>query len=160
MLAIAGVDLSLSCSWEREGKGIADECSACGAAFPASAKVKKCSSCGTPRGPKVVQQFDVELSARSGAAEDLAGLALSLSAGRFLHGERGSSWSSVFVDEATAHLDKAHRRAFAQHLPALLAATGVEQAFVISHSPESVASLPGRIVVTRGADGRSRVSVR
>jgi DNA repair exonuclease SbcCD ATPase subunit len=159
MLAIAGVDLSLECTWEREGKGVADECGACGAAYPASTKVKKCAGCGAPRGPKVVQQFDVELSARSGAAEDLAGLSLSLAAGRFLREERGSSWSSVFLDEVGAHLDRTHRRALNGHLLALLAATGVKQAFVISHSPDSVASLPGGISIQRGADGWSKVSV-
>jgi DNA repair exonuclease SbcCD ATPase subunit len=65
----------------------------------------------------------------------------------------------VCFDEPTAQMDRAHRRAFAAHVPALLAAAQVEQALVISHDPQSVASLPGQIVVT--SDGRwSRVEVR
>lgn len=156
MLADAGVELTLDVSWEREGKGVADECRSCGAAFPASTKVKTCA-CGEARGPKMVQRLDVELSARSGAAEDLAGLALSLSAGAWLRGDRGSPWSVVCADEPWAQLDKAHRRAASAHVPALLTAAHVEQAFIISHDPMSVASLPGRIVITN--DGKwSRVT--
>lgn len=158
MLASAGVELSMAVEWERDGKGLADDCSSCGAAFPSSAKVKKCASCGEARGGKRVQRLDVELSSRSGAAEDLAGLALSLSAGAWLRGDRGSPWSAVFLDEPWSQLDKAHRRIASQHVPALLAASHVRQAFVISHDPASVASLPGRIAVT--SDGTwSRVSV-
>jgi DNA repair exonuclease SbcCD ATPase subunit len=159
MLGAVGAELSLEVLWERDGKGLADECDACGAAFPSSAKVKRCAACGAERGPKRIQRLDVELSNRSGAAEDLAGLALSLSAGQFLRADRGSPWSLVCFDEPTAQMDRAHRRAFAAHVPALLAAAQVEQALVISHDPQSVASLPGQIVVT--SDGRwSRVEVR
>lgn len=152
MLASAGVELSLECSWERPGKGAADDCHVCGSAYPASVKVKTCAGCGAERRGKTVQQFDVELSARSGAAEDLAGLALSLSAGRFLRNDRGSPWSTVFLDEVGAALDKSHRRALSAHLPALLASAHVEQAFVVSHDSASLASLPGRIAIT--SDGQ------
>jgi DNA repair exonuclease SbcCD ATPase subunit len=157
MLASAGVELTLDVTWESEGKGVADECRKCGCAFPASTKTKKCV-CGEPRGPKMVQRLDVELSARSGAAEDLAGLALSLSAGAWLRGDRASSWGVVMMDEPAAQLDRAHRRAFAAHIPSLLTSAHVQQAFIISHDPASVASLPGQICIV--SDGTwSRVTV-
>ena len=152
MLSAIGADLSLDIVWERECKGLADDCDVCGAAYPSSAKVKRCGSCGAERGPKRVQRLDVDLSARSGAAEDLAGLALSLAAGQHLRIDRGSPWSLVLLDEPTAQLDKSHRRAFAQHVPALLAAAHVQQALVVSHDPASVASLPGAIEIR--SDGR------
>jgi DNA repair exonuclease SbcCD ATPase subunit len=158
MLRDAGVELSLEMSWEREGKGLADDCLGCGSAFPVSARAKVCGHCGAARGAKRIQRLDVELSARSGAAEDLAGLALSLSAGAWLRGERGSPWSATFLDEPGAQLDRRHRRAMSQHLPRILAAASIEQSFVISHSPDSVASLPGRIEVRRAGDW-STVSV-
>jgi DNA repair exonuclease SbcCD ATPase subunit len=157
ILADAGIELQVDLTWEREGKDPADECD-CGELFPQSRKVKACSRCGAPRGMKRIRRLDVELSARSGAAEDLAGLALSLSASAWLRGARGSEWSSVLLDECTAQLDKAHRRAFAQHLPRILKAARIDQALVVSHDPSSVASLTGRIVIR--SDGKwARVEV-
>jgi DNA repair exonuclease SbcCD ATPase subunit len=158
ILAQAGVDLTLGVSWERATKDPAEQCDACGAAFPRSARVKACESCQEPRGVKRTRRLDVELSARSGAAEDLAGLALSLAAGTWLRGERGSAFGVALLDEVGSQLDKSHRRMMAQHLPRMLSAARVDQAFVVSHSPESVASLPGRIVVR--SDGKwARVEV-
>ena len=159
MLAGAGVELSFEATWEREGKDPADDCDACGLAFPATRKAKKCAGCGEPRGPKRVQRFDVALSDVSGGAEDLVGFTLALAAGRWLRGERGSPWSVLLADEPWAQLDKSHRRTVCAYVPGLLAAAQVRQAFVISHDAPSVSSLPGRIEITR--DGRwSTVSVR
>ena len=158
ILAEAGVELSLAIQWEREGRDPADACEACGAAFPRSAKVKACESCQEPRGLKRVRRLDVELSARSGAAEDLAGLALSLSAGSWLRGERGSSFGLLLGDELSAQLDKSHRRMMSAHLPRMLRAARVEQALLVSHDVSSVASCEGRIAIT--SDGTwARVSV-
>jgi DNA repair exonuclease SbcCD ATPase subunit len=157
ILADAGIELQVDLTWEREGKDPADECD-CGELFPQSRKAKACGRCGAPRGMKRIRRLDVELSARSGAAEDLAGLALSLSASAWLRGARGSEWSSVLLDEPAAQLDRAHRKAFAQHLPRILKAARIDQALVVSHDPSSVASLTGRIVIR--SDGKwARVEV-
>lgn len=157
ILSSAGVELSLGVSWERATKDPAETCDACGAALPRSARVKECG-CGEARGQKRVRRLDVDLSARSGAAEDLAGLALSLAAGTWLRGERGSGFGLALLDEVGSQLDRSHRRMMAQHLPRMLGAARVEQALVVSHSPESVLSLPGRIVVR--SDGKwARVEV-
>jgi DNA repair exonuclease SbcCD ATPase subunit len=158
ILRDAGIELSVECSWERESKDPADVCYACGAAYPASARLKKCGECGEARGRKRIAKLEVELSDESGAALDLAGFATSLSAGAWLRGERGSPWGVLFADEPWAQLDRAHRRSASAYVPSLLAAARVEQAFMISHDPVSVSSLPGRIEIVR--DGRwSRVSV-
>ena len=149
VLAEADVSLSFSVSWEREGRDPADACEACGAAFPKSARVKACETCGEPRGLKKIRRMDYEFSDRSGAAEDFVGLAMSLSAGSWLRGERGSSFGMALLDEPCAQMDRCHRRLMSAHLPRMLAAARIEQALVVSHDPSSVASLPGRIVIRR-----------
>ena len=116
VLREAGVELSLEVSWERASREPADTCEACGAAFPRSARIKACESCREPRGTRKIRRLDVELSARSGAAEDLAGLALSLAAGSWLRGERGSAFGVLLGDELSAQLDVSHRRAMSARL--------------------------------------------
>jgi DNA repair exonuclease SbcCD ATPase subunit len=151
-LAQAGIELGVDCTWERDTDKAAEACDACGAAFPASTRVKKCDVCGADRGKKRIQKFEVDLTSRSGAAEDLAGFVLWLAAGAWLRGDRGSTWAVFLADEPWAQLDRAHRRAASAYVPALLAAARIEQAMIISHDPVSVSSLPGRIEIV--SDGR------
>jgi DNA repair exonuclease SbcCD ATPase subunit len=158
-LAACGVDLTVSLIWEREGKGIADECPKCGRAFSASAKEKACVECGEPRGKNRVQRLEVGLSRVSGAAKDLGGLAVALGASRWLREGRGFQWGTCMLDEVTSALDKKNRRAVGQHLRQMVEAAGFRQALVVSHSPDAVSALPGRIVVTGDAK-RSWVEVR
>ncbi len=155
LLARSGVALTVRFSWERETNGLASTCDACGSAFPSSARVKECGRCGSARGPKIDERLDVELSDRSGAAEDLAGLALSLAASLRLRRERGSDWGVICLDEPFGALDAVHRRALARGLIQMLTGRW-EQAFVVAHDEATLAVMPGRIVVTAGDDG-SRV---
>lgn len=156
-LADLGVDLGVELRWEREGKDPARCCEFCGLAFPPSARVKACP-CGAARGFQKVQRVEVRMTARSGGAEDLAGLVLQLAAGRWLLSERGAGWDVAWLDEAISALDPAHRRMVAQHLPRMLRRAGLSQAFVVSHDPRSAAALPARIVVR--SDGQwSRAEV-
>jgi DNA repair exonuclease SbcCD ATPase subunit len=159
MLADAGVGLSVSVRWSREGSGLATSCDACGLAFPTSAKVKACTRCNAARGPNLVNKLEIELSNRSGAAEDLAGGAVQLAASAWLREDRSSAWSVALIDEPFGALDRFHRRAFATHLAGFLSRRyAIEQAFVISHSPDTVEMLPGRIeVVSDGKWARARV---
>jgi DNA repair exonuclease SbcCD ATPase subunit len=149
LLAECGVDLTVGLSWAREGQGLAKHCEQCGVPFPASAKAKACGSCGAERGPHLVQRLEVELSDRSGAAEDLAGIALQLAASSWLRASRGSAWGTLLLDEPVAQFDRAHRKRFSQHLGKMLAHAGVEQALVVAHDAAVLESLPGRILVTR-----------
>ena len=149
ILTTSGIDLAFDVHWERETKDLAESCESCGRAFPRSAKVKACEGCGAPRGSKKIRRLDYELSDRSGAAEDLVGLAMAFSAGAWLRGERGSSFGVLLGDELSAQLDRAHRRVMSQHLPAMLKAARIEQSMIVSHSPDAVASLPGRIRISR-----------
>lgn len=152
ILREAAIDLTLKVQWGREGVGLAAWCSECGAPFPASAKVKACERCKAERGPKVVERLDVELSDRSGAAEDLAGAALQLSAAAWLRRERGVSWSVAFIDEPFGALDEAHRRSFGAHLVAMLrGSAGFEQAFIVAHHHDVLDGLPARLLVRAGA---------
>lgn len=155
LLARAGVALSVRFSWERETQGLAAQCEACGSAFPASARVKECGRCGAARGPKIDERLDVELSDRSGAAEDLAGLAISLAASARLRRERGSSWGLLCLDEPFGALDRTHRRALSRGLIGMVSGQW-EQTLIIAHDEGTLDAMPGRIVVTAG-DGGSRV---
>jgi hypothetical protein len=149
ILATSGVELKFGVTWERETKDPAESCESCGRAFPRSARVKACEGCGEPRGLKKIRRLDYDFSDRSGAAEDFVGMAMAFSAGSWLRGERGSPFGILLADELSAQMDKAHRRVMSQHLPAMLKAARIEQSFVVSHSSDAVASLPGKIRIRR-----------
>lgn len=159
MLVAANIPIEVAVRWARDGSGLAATCDACGAAYPTSAKVKACARCGAQRGPNIVNKLEIELSNRSGAADDLAGAAIQLAASAWLREDRGSAWSVAMLDEPFSSLDKSLRKSFASHLTAFLSQRySVEQAFVISHTPDTVEQLPGRIeVVGDGAWSSARV---
>jgi DNA repair exonuclease SbcCD ATPase subunit len=155
LLARSGIDLSLQFQWDREIGGLATTCDVCGAPFPASTRIRECAKCQAPRGPKVDERLDVVMSDRSGAAEDLAGLAISLAASSRLRAERGSSWGVVCLDEPFGALDRSHRRSLAKGLVSMLVGQW-EQALVIAHDDATMDAMPGRIVIVGGPNG-SRV---
>lgn len=150
LLRDAGIDLSVEMRWAREAaSGLATTCDACGAPFPASQRAKKCERCGAERPPKLIERLDVELSDRSGAAEDLAGAALQLAAAAWLRRERDVRWSVALIDEPFGALDEANRRQFAAHLVQMLRGRfGFEQAFIVAHSPDVLDAMPRQIRVT------------
>lgn len=157
-IATCGLDLEVELRWSREAGGLAKACEACGRPFPASQKVKACESCGAQRGPHLVHKLDLLLSAQGGAYEDLAGYAIQLAAGKWLRDDRGSPLAIAVLDEPNASFDVAIRRMFTTRLPSMLFASGVRQAFVISHSADVLASLPGRIeIVSDGRFAQARV---
>lgn len=146
-LARAGIDLRIEWLWGRETNKLATRCGQCGAEFPASARVKQCQACQAVRGMRVEPKMHVRYSSRSGAAEDLAGVAITLSASRWVRERRGSDWGTIVLDEVFTSLDASHRRALSGHLNQLVS-DGFEQAFVVAHSREVLESLPGRIEIT------------
>ena len=149
--------LSFELSWSRPGSGLEKTCGECGESYPRGERAKACGRCGVARQPARVERLDVVLSQQSGALEDLVGVFLSLSSAKWLAQDRGSAFESVFLDECTSHLDKAHRSSFARKLPAILSGMGALQGFVVSHDAATTAALPARIVVE--GDGR-RSTVR
>jgi len=153
ILSRCGVDLDVKVEWCREGQEPADVCSACGTPFPASRKIKTCG-CGAPRGKKIVEEPRIVLSDRSGAAEDLGGFALQLSAFGWMRALRSSSWAAAYIDEPFGALDEANRRGVAAHVSAMLGSEhGVRQAFVVTHDREIAAGLPAAISITGGEHG-------
>ena len=151
VLRETGINLGIKVQWGREGVGLATWCPECGCPYPASAKVKRCERCKAERGPKVVDRLDVELSDRSGAAEDLAGAALQLAAASWLRRTRDVGWSVALIDEPFGALDESNRKAFAAHLMTMLRGRhGFEQAFVVAHHADVLDGLPARIVVEAG----------
>jgi DNA repair exonuclease SbcCD ATPase subunit len=115
-----------------------------------------CTRCQAARGPNLINKLDFVLSDRSGAAEDLAGAALQLSASAWLRAEKGSLWETAIIDEAFGQLDGANRRALGRHLAALLAGRyGFSQALVVAHSSDVLEALPGRIEIEGGPRGSS-----
>lgn len=152
MLQESGIDLSVDIQWSHEGSDLARACT-CGHPFPKSAREKTCERCGEPRGLNIIHRLDVLLSEQSGAAEDLAGASMQLSASAWLRNERGVRWSVAMIDEPFSQLDAANRRAFSTHLAAMLKGRyGFEQAFVISHSSDVNHTFPARIEIC--SDGK------
>jgi DNA repair exonuclease SbcCD ATPase subunit len=159
LLSGAGIDLECALEWQREGKGPAGECVACGWAFPSSTRVKACEKCGVPRGPKIITALEVVRSKVSGAADDLTGIAISLAAASWLRAERGAQWQVAMLDEPLSQADKANRRAIGAHLVSMLRGAGIVQAFFVSHDEASMAALPGKIaVVSDGEHARLEVA--
>lgn len=155
----SGVDLSVAVRWGRESSSqLAPTCDECGR-VGITGSAKNCPACGKPRRPKVQEKLDVDLSDRSGAAEDLAGLELQLAASAWLRERRGARLSVTFVDEPFGALDPAHARGLSAQLAGILSGGGSRQAFVIAHSPSAMDALPGRIRVTGHRDGSSKVEV-
>jgi DNA repair exonuclease SbcCD ATPase subunit len=148
MMADAGLPLGVRVSWSREGSGVAATCAECGDAFPRSEKVKACARCGAARGPNLVHKLEVEPTAQSGGARDLAGIFLQLAAAAWLVRERGARWATAMLDEPLAALDRAIRRQLSAHFPEVLRRVGCAQALVIGHDRGALDALPGRIQVT------------
>jgi DNA repair exonuclease SbcCD ATPase subunit len=150
----SGIDLSIGVRWSREGSSPARACDVCGSPFPASAKVKVCMRCQAARGLQQVNKLEFIMSDKSGAAEDLAGINVTLAASVWLRRERGSTWETVMLDEPYGQLDVHNRKAMGRHLAALLAGRyGFTQAFVVAHSPDVLEALPGRLEVVRRGKG-------
>jgi DNA repair exonuclease SbcCD ATPase subunit len=156
-LAGAGVELEVKVRWEHEGKDPARQCGTCGSTFPPSAKIKECARCGAPRGRQVVQRLEFARSRQSGGVDDLAGVAIQMSASAWLRGTRGAAWATLVMDEPTAQLDAAHRRALARMV---LGERAFEQLLVVSHHRGTLDSLPARIIVTGGPGGSRAAVVR
>lgn len=158
-MAKLDVDLRVQVLWDKEGKKLADACDDCGAPFPASQRVKQCDRCGAKRGPKVQQKPRLELSNRSGGADDGVGLVFQLSASNWNARRNGLGWPIFLIDEPFGALDRHNTRAIGGRLDWLLREHfGAEQAFVVAHHAEVLESTPGRIHIT--SDGtNSRVEV-
>lgn len=147
----AEIPLTVSLSWERAGKELAKECEKCGSAFGSSKKERQCGYCGAERGPNIIRKLEVDLSDVSGAPEDLAGITLQLAAAGWLRARRGGQWAVALLDEPYASLDRALRRRLSTHVTRLVMLSGFEQAFVISHAPETAAACEHRLLVKAGA---------
>lgn len=153
-LTRVGIPLSLKVRWGRETQQPARQCPQCGAAFPASVKVKACEQCLSPRGMQVKPELRVRLSHVSGAATDLAGLAFRCAAFKWLRQKRQAPWSVAVLDEPFGSLDAANKRALAAHVQQLVAST-FDQALIIAHDPVLLDGLQQRIVVTGHGDWSS-----
>ncbi len=153
LLAEAGVELAVKMQWAREGKELAAQCAECGFPFPKSQKVKACERCAAARGPKLIEKMLVELSDRSGAAEDLGGMATMLSASAWLRDRRGAAWGSAFLDEPVGACDGHNRRAVVGYVAGLLRGRlGFEQAFLVAHTRDALDALPARVTIV--GDGK------
>ena len=161
LLANAGIRLDVRMTWGRETNQLEGTCHRCGWQYPRGRGTKVCEDCGAPRRPKIEERLDLVASERSdGAAEDLAGLAVQLASAAWRRAETGTRLGVVVLDEVTASFDRANRRAIGAVLAQMIRDAGFEQGFVISHSPDVVESLPGRIEIVVGRDGTRRIEVR
>jgi DNA repair exonuclease SbcCD ATPase subunit len=153
-----GIELAFHLAWSRLGKGLATYCRSCGASFPKSERVKMCS-CGTARGPLVIDKSEVILSDQSGAANDIVGGVIRLETSAWYRETRGSMWNVTFIDEPYGAVDQYNRHAFSKLLRSMLSnRLGIEQAFVTAHNPEMLTELPGTIrLIRRGKLTRAEV---
>lgn len=150
----AGIDLSLRLAWGRETQGLATACEICGNPYPSSTKVRSCTKCGQPRGPKIQEKLNLELSDRSGAAEDTAGIMLQDAAKKWLRTARSSSFDIDYIDEPFGALDPVLSRALAS----FIARRAEGQTFVIAHDRSIMDAMPNRITVI-GEGSWSRIEV-
>lgn len=159
LLSNAGIDLSIEVTWSRTGRGLATVCENCGTPFPNSQKVKKCDSCHTVRGPKIINELDIIPSDRSGAADDIAGLVFQLAAAKWLRVDRGTDWGVAFIDEPFGALDKTNSTLLSNHLHSMIRNQySFEQGFIVAHDSSIMDSLPSVIKVI-GTDDGSRLEV-
>jgi DNA repair exonuclease SbcCD ATPase subunit len=154
-LAGSGVELQVNVRWESEGRGLAKVCYACGWPFPASERVKECARCQGERGPNIVNRLEFVTSSQSGGADDFAGIALQFSASEWLRRRREAAWALGLLDEPTAQMDAANRKAFARMLRQ---ENAFEQLLVVAHHQATLDALPGRIQIT-ATSGGSKVEV-
>jgi DNA repair exonuclease SbcCD ATPase subunit len=152
LLTAAGVALSVRFVWAREGKGLAKVCGQCGTAFAASARVKECQRCGAQRGPHLIQKLDIELTNRSGAAEDLAGIAVQLSASNWLRVKRSTPWTGACIDEPFGALDATNKRALALHVSTMLR-DRFDVALVVAHDRGILDALPSQVAIVADDEG-------
>jgi DNA repair exonuclease SbcCD ATPase subunit len=159
LLQAASIDLSLEVSWAREGKGLASHCDACGSAFPKAQSQKVCAICGAQRGPKMIEKLQLLPSDRSGAADDIGGLAFQLAASAWLRAKRSAPWAVVCIDEPFGQLDRANTRNLSTHLHSMIRNSfAFEQGFLVAHDASVMEALPGRIQI-RGTPTGSTVEV-
>ena len=154
MLLSAGIPLTVSVAWSVQHQGLAKHCDKCGTAYTTtSARVKQCTRCGANRGANTTAKLVIELSNRSGAAEDLAGIAVGLSASVWLRSRRSSSWGSVCIDEPFGALDQHNKKALSVHVATLLKQS-FSSAFIVAHDREILDALPQRVTI-QGSDNGS-----
>jgi len=159
LLQSAGIDLVVEVSWAREGKGLATHCEVCGAAFPKTRAQKVCDICGAARGPKLVEKLIIRPNDRSGAADDIAGLAFQLSASQWLRQKRTAQWAVACIDEPFGQLDRANASALAARLHAMIRGSyAFEQGFLVAHDSSIMEALPARVQIHGNAQG-SRLEV-
>lgn len=157
VLSRAGVPLSVSLEWGRPTQKREPECPACGHEHPSTSKASRCSGCGAERPFAMTDGLEMNLSDRSGAADDLAGVALSLAAGSVVRSRRASPWELVLVDEPFSACDEANSEALSRQLSQILGGEfGFRRSLVVAHSRRVVDGLPGKVLVEAGPDG-SRV---
>lgn len=154
LLRAAGVALGVRFIWAREGKGMAKQCGDCGAPFPASARAKQCPRCGAVRGPHMIAKLDIELTNSSGAADDLAGIAVQLAASNWLRLKRGTPWAAVCIDEPFGALDRTNRNALAVHVATMLR-DRFDLALVVAHDRAILDALPAQVAIVADASGSS-----
>lgn len=160
LLQSAGIDLQVEVQWSREGDGLALYCDSCGAAFPKSQAVKVCGICNAQRGPKQVEKLTLAPNDRSGAADDIAGLAFQLSASAWLRNERLAAWSVACIDEPFGQLDRANAKALSAHLHAMIRGSyAFSQGFIVAHDRSIMEALPACVQVLASEHG-SKLEVR
>ena len=158
MLSDAGIPLSFRVRWASEGKKLAGACDACGHVYTGQ-RDKACPRCRAERHMHSIDRPGLELSDRSGAAEDLVGANVRLGASAWLRRKRQMPWGVAMIDEPYGALDAANREAFSQYLVSSLRGRfGFEQAFIIAHHDDAMSCLPGRIRVV-GTQSGSRLEV-
>ncbi|TXH13711.1 MAG: hypothetical protein E6R03_10785 [Hyphomicrobiaceae bacterium] len=149
----ADIPLSIQVKWTTELDSLSSQCYSCGRDFP-KGKIMECPSCGKERRNKVSDKLTFDLSDRSGAAEDLAGIAFQIAASQYLKDQRGSMFGSLMLDEPFGHLDEHNRNSLVTRFLNVISLAGFEQSFIVAHHNNISESMPGKIEIS----AKNRVS--
>lgn len=158
LLCDAGIPLSFKVRWTVDGKKLTAVCDSCGYTYQGQ-REKCCPRCKSDRPIQSLDRPGLEMSDRSGAAEDLVGGGLRFGASAWIRRKRAIQWGTVAIDEPFGSLDTDNREGFARYLTtSLMGRYGFEQGFIIAHHDDVMSSMPGRIKVI-GTPSGSRIEV-
>lgn len=156
-LQAADIGLTIAVKWETELDSLSKVCYSCGYEYPKT-KLKICPVCSKERQNKISDKLTFDISDRSGAAEDLAGMAFQVAASQYLKERKGSMFSSLMLDEPFGQLDEHNRHSIVTRFLNVLGLAGFEQSFIVAHHNNISHSMPGCIEIVSN-DGVSSVRV-
>lgn len=137
-------------------------CSSCGYPYPARSGVTRCPSCGAKRAHKQELAFNLRFSGSTTFLQEstggrcLADVAARIGLLRVYRQLRGFEWNALVLDEVLRSLDETNRCRMYEFLVDRLPDLGIDQAFVVTHSPVPLTGGERVVQVTKHTDAAGR----